>query len=49
MLKLHPPRYGEGSCWRIRGTFLGVYVNKSSGETEKERAFKKLAAAAEAI
>src|SRR5579862_6998767 len=49
MLKLYPPRYGKDSCWRIRGTFLGVTVNKSSGETDKEQAFKKLTAEAESI
>lgn len=49
MLKLHPPRYGEGSCWRIRGTYLGIRVSRSSGETEKERAFRVLTEIADSI
>jgi integrase len=29
-LKLHPPRK-EGQSWRVRGSYLGVYVNRATG------------------
>src|SRR3990167_9744772 len=30
-LKLIPPRTGKSPYWTIRGTYLGRYVNRSSG------------------
>jgi hypothetical protein len=31
MLRLYPPRKGFSSNWRVRGTYLGVRVDQSSG------------------
>jgi integrase len=36
-LKLHPPRK-EGQSWRVRGSYLGVHVNRATG------AFKRVVA-----
>jgi len=43
-LKLYPPRQ-EHPSWRIRGTYLGCYIDRSSGSREKafaEKLRKKL-------
>jgi integrase len=39
-LKLKPPRPGKTTYWSIRGTYLGCYVNRSSGSREKAFAEK---------
>ena len=39
-LKLYPPRKGWSPFWRIRGTYLGYYINRSSGSREKALAEK---------
>jgi integrase len=41
-LKLFPPRTDKGSApsWTIRGTYLGCYVNKSTGTRQKSLAEK---------
>ena len=39
-LKLFPPRQGWSPFWRIRGTYLGCYVNRSTGAREKALAEK---------
>ena len=44
-LKLVPPRAGKTPFWSIRGTYLGRYVDRSSGSREKtfaEKLRKKL-------
>jgi integrase len=40
-LKLHPPRPGKSPNWTVRGTHLGVYLDKSTG-TPNEALAKKL-------
>src|SRR5262249_26380952 len=45
-LKLVPPRQGWSPYWRVRGTYLGCYVNRSAGTQRKalaEKLRKKLA------
>lgn len=44
MLKLHPPRKGKSPNWSIRGTYLGVYVDETTG-TPVEAIAKPLLAA----
>jgi integrase len=39
-LKLFPPRQGWSPYWRIRGTYLGCYVDRSTGTREKTLAEK---------
>jgi integrase len=39
-LKLFPPRQGWSPYWRIRGTYLRCYVNRSTGAREKALAEK---------
>lgn len=34
-LKCYPPRAGKTPNWTIRGTYLGVYVDRSAGTTKK--------------
>ena len=34
-LKLHPPRK-EGQSWRVRGSYLGVYVNRATGAFKRD-------------
>lgn len=41
-LKLHPPREGKTPNWTIRGTYLGITVNRSAGTAEKAVARKEL-------
>ena len=41
-LKLHPPRPNRSKNWRIRGTYLRVSVDRSSGAPKKAIAQKKL-------
>jgi integrase len=41
-LKLVPPREGRSKNWRIRGTWLRVYVDESAGSPDKKIAQKKL-------
>ena len=36
MLRLYPPRKGFSTNWRIRGTYLGVRVDKSSGTHRRQ-------------
>ena len=40
--KLVPPRVGKTPHWSVRGTYLGCYVNRSSGSREKAFAEKLL-------
>jgi integrase len=40
--KLVPPRAGKTPYWSVRGTYLGCYVNRSSGSREKAFAEKLL-------
>jgi integrase len=42
-LKLVPPRKGKSKSWSVRGTYLGVYVDRSAKTTEKKIAAKALA------
>src|SRR5208282_4311202 len=35
MFKLIPPRAGKSPNWRIRGTYLKVYVDKSCGTDKR--------------
>lgn len=42
MLKLVPPRYGENSSWRIRGTHHGVNIDKGSGSRDRAGARKAM-------
>jgi len=42
MLKLFPPRKGYSSHWRIRGTYLGQYVNRSAQTGDRKVAVKLL-------
>jgi integrase len=42
-LKLVPPRAGKTPFWSIRGTYLGRYIDRSSGSREKAFAAKILA------
>jgi hypothetical protein len=39
-LKLVPPRAGKTPFWSIRGTYLGCYIDRSSGSREKAFAAK---------
>src|SRR5215469_14659217 len=39
-LKLVPPRQGRSPYWRVRGTYLGCYVNRSTGARQKALAEK---------
>jgi integrase len=41
-LKLVPPRKGDSPNWTIRGTYLGRYVNRSSGVSKRALAAKAL-------
>ena len=34
-LKLIPPREGRSASWRVRGTYLGIYLDRSAGTPEK--------------
>ncbi len=43
MLKLVPPRAGKSPNWRIRGTYLKVYVDKSCGTDKRSVARARLA------
>lgn len=42
-LKLVPPAEGRSPNWRIRGTYLGVYVDRSAGSGERRVAAQFLA------
>lgn len=42
-LKLYPPRLPKHPNWRIRGTYLGKRVDRSSGTSEKKTAARILA------
>ena len=42
-LRLYAPRPGKSPNWTIRGTYLGVRVNETSGTPEKAKAAKLLA------
>lgn len=44
-LKLHPPREGKSPNWSIRGTYLGVYIDRTSGTPVEALAKQKLTAA----
>jgi integrase len=41
-LKLKPPRQGKTPYWSVRGTYLGAYVDKTTGATRRETAAKVL-------
>jgi integrase len=41
-LKLIPPREGLSSNWRVRGTYLKQYVDRSAGTSDRGVAFKVL-------
>src|SRR5262249_38955307 len=41
-LKLIPPRDGKTPYWYVRGTYLGCYVDRSTGTGEKSLAQKLL-------
>lgn len=41
-LKLIPPRQGRSTKWRIRGTYLGVHVDRSTGVGERRLATQAL-------
>jgi integrase len=42
MLKLVPPRKGKSPNWSIRGTYLGRYIDRSSGTGKRVLALKVL-------
>lgn len=42
-LKLVPPRAGKSPYWSIRGTYLGVYVDRSAKTGERKVAARELA------
>ena len=42
-LHLYPPRPGKTPNWRIRGTYLGVRIDRTSGTPDKKLAAKLLA------
>lgn len=42
-LKLVPPRTGKTPYWYIRGTYLGIYVDRSSKTGERKVAIRELA------
>lgn len=42
-LKLVPPRAGKTPYWTVRGTYLGVYVERSTKTTERVKAQRSLA------
>src|SRR5512139_364435 len=41
-LKLHPPRQGYTPFWRIRGTYLGIRVNRSTQTSKRALAVQAL-------
>lgn len=41
-LKLHPPRAGKSKNWSIRGTYLGIRVDKSCGTDKRPVALRVL-------
>lgn len=42
-LKLQPPRKGKSPHWSVRGTLLGVHVDRSTGLADRTKAAKVLA------
>jgi integrase len=44
MLKLKPPREGKSPCWTVRGTYLRVSVDRSTGARDKATAARVLKA-----
>lgn len=48
-LKLVPPRAGKSPNWTIRGTHLGVSINRTAGTADKKLATKLLASLREEI
>ena len=42
-LALKPPRKGKTPYWSVRGTYLGIYVDRSTRLTERRKAAKLLA------
>src|SRR5689334_19805361 len=48
-LELKPPRKGKSPNWTIRGTYLGVHVDKSSGTPKRSVAGTVLKRLEEAI
>lgn len=42
-IKLVPPRQGKSPNWTIRGTYLGVRVDRTTGTSDKKLAAKQLA------
>lgn len=42
-LKLQAPKAGRSPYWRIRGTYMRVYVDRSTGSTDRRIASKELA------
>lgn len=48
-LKLKKPRKGKTPFWQIRGTHLGIYVDKSSGTPKRSVAHTRLGQLEEAI
>ncbi len=42
-LKLVPPREGRSKYWRVRGTYLGVYVDRSTETADRRVAARLLA------
>jgi integrase len=43
-IELKPPRQGKSKNWTIRGTYLGVRVDQTSGTPDRKIAARKLAA-----
>lgn len=41
-LKLHPPKAGRSPYWRIRGTYLGTYIDQSTRSTDRRFAAQRL-------
>lgn len=41
-LKLIPPRKGRSQNWRVRGTYLGISVDRSTGTSKKKTAKQRL-------
>src|SRR5512139_3445859 len=41
-LKLHPPRQGYTPYWRVRGTYLGIRVNRSTQTSKRALAVQAL-------
>ncbi len=48
-IKLHAPKAGRSPYWRMRGTYMGIRIDKSTGTTDRRVASKILAATRDQI